>query len=163
MSSSIVVAFPKQEIAQNVKKILAQSGYSVQASCTTGAQALASMGDLEGGIVVSGPRFVDMMYTELYEYLPEGFQMLLLASASSIQDKQVMEGQVRQRKKRMRNIPRMRSEADRQVIERAKLLLMERNSFSEEEAHRDIQKRSMDNGAGLVEVSQMILSLMGEG
>ena len=184
MSSSIVVAFPKQEIAQNVKKILAQSGYSVQASCTTGAQALASMGDLESGIVVCGPRFVDMMYTELYEYLPEGFQMLLLASASSIQDKQVenlvclampmkvhellqtvemMEGQVRQRKKRMRNIPRKRSEADRQVIERAKLLLMERNSFSEEEAHRYIQKRSMDNGTGLVEVSQMILSLMGEG
>ena len=184
MSSSIVVAFPKQEIAQNVKKILAQSGYSVQASCTTGAQALASMGDLEGGIVVCGPRFVYMMYTELYEYLPEGFQMLLLASASSIQDKQVenlvclampmkvhellqtvemMEGQVRQRKKRMRNIPRKRSEADRQVIERAKLLLMERNSFSEEEAHRYIQKRSMDNGTGLVEVSQMILSLMGEG
>ena len=110
--------------------------------------------------------------------------MLLLASASSIQDKQVenmvclampmkvhellqtvemMEGQVRQRKKRMRNIPRKRSEADRQVIERAKLLLMERNSFSEEEAHRYIQKRSMDNGTGLVEVSQMILSLMGEG
>ena len=49
------------------------------------------------------------------------------------------------------------------MIERAKLLLMERNSFSEEEAHRYIQKRSMDNGTGLVEVSQMILSLMGEG
>ena len=34
---------------------------------------------------------------------------------------------------------------------------------SEEEAHRYIQKRSMENGTGLVEVSQMILSLMREG
>ena len=40
---------------------------------------------------------------------------------------------------------------------------MERNGFSEEEAHRYIQKRSMDNGTELVEVSQMILSLMQEG
>ena len=37
------------------------------------------------------------------------------------------------------------------------------HGFSEEEAHRYIQKRSMDNGTGLVEVSQMILSLMQEG
>ena len=49
------------------------------------------------------------------------------------------------------------------VIENAKALLMERNKFSEEEAHRYIQKRSMENGTGLVEVSQMILSLMREG
>jgi response regulator NasT len=37
---------------------------------------------------------------------------------------------------------------------------MERNSMTEEEAHRYIQKRSMDNGTGMVETAQMILSLM---
>ena len=49
------------------------------------------------------------------------------------------------------------------IIRQAKELLMVRNSFTEEEAHRYIQKRSMDNGTGLVEVSQMILSLLQEG
>ena len=48
------------------------------------------------------------------------------------------------------------------MIEQAKAVLMERNSFSEDEAHRYIQKRSMDNGTGLVETAQMILSLMTE-
>ena len=47
-------------------------------------------------------------------------------------------------------------------MEKAKAVLMERNGFSEEEAHRYIQKRSMDNGTGLVETAQMILSLMTE-
>jgi len=37
---------------------------------------------------------------------------------------------------------------------------MNRNGLSEEEAHHYIQKRSMDNGTGMVEVSQMIISLM---
>ena len=166
--SNIVIAFPKQEVAQNVKKILSQSGYSVQAVCTTGAQALNSINNLESGILICGCRFIDMMYTEIYEYLPPEFQMLLIASASSIQEREIsnvemMEGEIRRRRKRMRQRPKVRSGEDQKVIQKAKELLMERNGFSEEEAHRYIQKRSMDNGTELVEVSQMILSLMQEG
>ena len=182
--SNIVIAFPKKEVAQNIRKILSQSGYSVQAVCSTGAQALASVNNLENGILICGSRFIDMMYMEIHDYLPPEFQMLLIASPTSIQEREVenlvclelpmkvhellqtlemMDGQIRRRRKRLRNIPRQRSEEDRQMIEQAKALLMDRNKFSEEEAHRYIQKRSMENGTGLVEVAQMILSLMQDG
>lgn len=182
--SNIVIAFPKKEVAQNIRKILSQSGYSVQAVCSTGAQALASVNNLENGILICGSRFIDMMYMEIHDYLPPEFQMLLIASPTSIQEREVenlvclelpmkvhellqtlemMEGQILRRRKRFRNIPRQRSEEDRQMIEQAKALLMDRNKFSEEEAHRYIQKRSMENGTGLVEVAQMILSLMQDG
>lgn len=182
--SNIVIAFPKKEVAQNIRKILSQSGYSVQAVCSTGAQALASVNNLENGILICGSRFIDMMYMEIHDYLPPEFQMLLIASPTSIQEREVenlvclelpmkvhellqtlemMEGQIRRRRKRFRSIPRQRSEEDRQMIEQAKALLMDRNKFSEEEAHRYIQKRSMENGTGLVEVAQMTLSLMQDG
>lgn len=182
--SNIVIAFPKKEVAQNIRKILSQSGYSVQAVCSTGAQALANVNNLENGILICGSRFIDMMYMEIHDYLPPEFQMLLIASPTSIQEREVenlvclelpmkvhellqtlemMEGQIRRRRKRFRSIPRQRSEEDRQMIEQAKALLMDRNKFSEEEAHRYIQKRSMENGTGLVEVAQMILSLMQDG
>ena len=182
--SNIVIAFPKKEVAQNIRKILSQSGYSVQAVCSTGAQALASVNNLENGILICGSRFIDMMYMEIHDYLPPEFQMLLIASPTSIQEREVenlvclelpmkvhellqtlemMEGQIRRRRKRFRSIPRQRSEEDRQMIEQAKALLMDRNKFSEEEAHRYTQKRSMENGTGLVEVAQMILSLMQDG
>ena len=182
--SNIVIAFPTKEVAQNIRKILSQSGYSVQAVCSTGAQALASVNNLENGILICGSRFIDMMYMEIHDYLPPEFQMLLIASPTSIQEREVenlvclelpmkvhellqtlemMEGQIRRRRKRFRSIPRQRSEEDRQMIEQAKALLMDRNKFSEEEAHRYIQKRSMENGTGLVEVAQMILSLMQDG
>ena len=54
-----------------------QNGHHVDAICTTGAQALQNANELEGGIMVCGYRFVDMMYTELHDYLPAQFEMLL--------------------------------------------------------------------------------------
>ena len=75
--SNIVIAFSKPEVAAGIKKILTQSGYSVQAVCTTGAQALASVNNLECGILICGCRFMDMMYMEIHDYLPPEFQMLL--------------------------------------------------------------------------------------
>ena len=80
-----------------------------------------------------------------------------------LQTVEMMEGEIRRRRKLRRQMPRHRSEEDQQIISRAKEVLMDRNGFTEEEAHRYIQKRSMDNGTGLVEVSQMILSLMEDG
>lgn len=181
--NNIIVAFPKEDVARNIKKILAQSGYSVVSVCTTGAQALASVNNLETGIIVCGYRFVDMMYTEVYEYLPKGFQMLLIASPTNVIDNNVenlislslplkvhelmqtvemMDGYITRYKKRQKKKPKIRSEAELEIIDRAKRRLMERNGLSEEEAHRYIQKRSMEDGTGLVEISEMILSLMSE-
>lgn len=37
---------------------------------------------------------------------------------------------------------------------------MERNHLSEEEAHRYLQKQSMDMGRSMLETAQMILALM---
>lgn len=182
--SDILVVFPKREVAQNIKRILSQSGYTVTGVCTTGAAALSAAQQMEGGIVICGFRFADMMYTELYEYLPEGFQMLLIASAANVMGREVddliclsmplkvhellqtvemMEYTINRRRRMARRQPRQRTEEEQQAIEQAKRLLMARNSFTEEEAHRYIQKRSMDNGTGLVETAQMILSLMGDG
>ena len=121
------------------------------------------------------------MYSEIYEYMPKEFQMLLIASAAGIMEKNVdnlmslsmplkvhellqtvemMDYTITRRRKKLRQRPKVRSKEDQEMLNSAKTVLMERNGFSEEEAHRYIQKRSMDNGTGLVETAQMILSLM---
>ena len=168
--NNIVIAFPKKEVANSIKKILAQSGYTVTAVANTGASALSSMNGLNMG-----------MYSEIYEYMPREFQMLLIASAAGIMEKNVdnlmslsmplkvhellqtvemMDYTITRRRKKLRQRPKVRSKEDQEMLSSAKAVLMERNGFSEEEAHRYIQKRSMDNGTGLVETAQMILSLM---
>lgn len=46
------------------------------------------------------------------------------------------------------------------MIAKAKELLMDRNNMTETEAHRYIQKCSMDNGTNLVETARMVISLI---
>ena len=50
----------------------------------------------------------------------------------------------------------------REEIRKAKELLMTRNNMSEEEAHRYLQKSSMDSGTNMVETAEMVLSIMAE-
>ncbi len=179
--TNLIVAFPKEDSARSIKKLLMQNGHHVDAVCTTGAQALQSANELGGGIVVCGYRFVDMMYTELYEYLPPGFEMLLVASPSNcagrdvknlvclatplkcnelLQTVEMMEYTQMRRRKKQKSKPTERSGEEQELIAKAKALLMERNDLSEAEAHHYLQKRSMDNGTGLTETAQMILSLL---
>ena len=64
------------------------------------------------------------------------------------------------RKKKQREKPRVRNEEEVATIAKAKRLLMERNNMTEEEAHRYLQKHSMDNSTNMVETAQMVLSMM---
>ena len=51
-----------------------------------------------------------------------------------------------------------RSEEERAVVEQAKSVLMASRGISEEEAHRYLQKRSMDSGARLLDTARQVLS-----
>lgn len=179
--NNIVIAFPKIEAGLNIRKILAQSGYNVAGVYTTGAQVLANLPELENGVLICGARFVDMVYSELCEYLPQGFEMLLVASHATVMEKEVenlvslampfkvhellqtlemMDERASRQRRRRRKMPKVRSREDEATLKKAKALLMERNQMSEEEAHQYVQRRSMESGTGLVEVAQMIISLM---
>ena len=67
--------------------------------------------------------------------------------------------QARKRKKK-KGKPRQRSEEEQKILWEAKAVLMERNHMTEEEAHRYIQKCSMDSGNSLMETAQMVISMI---
>ena len=62
--------------------------------------------------------------------------------------------------KKKKSVPKKRSSAEQKYIDDAKRALMIKNNMVEEEAFRYIQKCSMDSGTNMVEVSQMILSMI---
>lgn len=181
--ADIIVAFPKIEDAKNLRKLLNRNGYDVTMVCDTGAQIISAVNELDGGIVLCGYHFSDMHFSEINEYLPRGFQMLLLASPAKLAENDVsdlislampfrlqdllntlemMLGQYRRWKKKQRHKPKVRSESDKRRMDAAKALLMERNQMTEEEAHRYLQKLSMDGGNSIVETAEMILELNGK-
>ena len=179
--TNIIVVFPKPEDARSIRNFLMRSGYSVAATCTSGTVALQAVDNLNEGIIVCGYRYRDMLYDELFENLPATFEMLLVASERVIEEgipqgvtgismplkvqelvealARILFSLERERKKR-RTAPRQKSAEELKQIAQAKALLMERNRMSEEEAHRYLQKTSMDSGTNIAETAQMLLSLM---
>ena len=55
--------------------------------------------------------------------------------------------------------PSNRSEEDDKIIDSAKLYLMEKYRMTEQQAHRFIQKRSMDTGSRFVDTARQILHI----
>ena len=82
--TNIIVVLPKLEEAKGVKSILVRSGFQVTGICTTGTQAISQVDGLNDGIVICSYKLADMIYTELHDDLPEGFEMLLMADRKSV-------------------------------------------------------------------------------
>ncbi len=179
--TNIIVVLPKLEDAKSIKNILVRNGFRVTGICTTGAQAISQADGLHDGIIICSYKLMDMVYSELHEYLPAGFEMLLMASQHLINECYgndivclsmplkvndlistvgMMTEEIERRRRRNRLKPKVRSAEEEASIQEAKELLMARNHMTEEEAHRYLQKSSMDSGTNLVETAQMVLSMM---
>lgn len=177
---TVLVAMPKSEDAVRIMGLVQGQGMMLDSEvCSTGAEVLRIANERDFGVVICTKRLRDMAYSELIEYLPSTFGMIILTKDSTLEtfsDRMVklmlplrtselvatiemlVSGYYRPRKKKQKP-PRVRSEEEKQVIDRAKSILMERNGMSEPEAFRYIQKTSMDTGRTTVETAEMILFL----
>ena len=177
----IIVVFPQMKDGQGIRNLLVRNGYRVGIACTSGAQAKTYMDNIDYGIVVCGYKFSDMMYSELFHDLGPTFEMLLVASRAKLEEgvadgivcvemplkyydllntlEMMMQALERIRKKG-RQKPKERNIAQKAIIDEAKKLLMNTRNMTEEEAHRFIQKSSMDSGTNMVETAQMVLQIM---
>lgn len=179
--TNIIVVLPKLEDAKNIRNILVRNGFPVTGVCTTGAQAISQADDLNGGIVVCSYKLADMIYSQLRECLPDGFEMLLIASKRLISECygndivclsmplkvddlantiNMMQEGIERRRRRQKQKPRVRNSEEESAIKAAKEILMARNYMTEEEAHRYLQKCSMDSGTNMAETAHMVLSMM---
>lgn len=182
--TGIIVAFPNRDIAAGIRNLLVKGGMTVTGVCTSGAQAMNFADALDEGIIVCGYKLKDMMYTDLREYLPESFEILLVASKEKwdtglmegvtglpmpikayelLDTLQMMSENMEQRRKKRRTEKRTRNLKQQAVVKEAKALLMERSHMSEEEAHRYLQKNSMDSGTTMAETAEKILSMIERG
>lgn len=180
--ASIVVVFPKIEDAKSIKNLLVRSGFTVNGVCSTGNKALEMVDGLASGVVISAYKLPDMLFSQLAANLPPGFELLLMASQGNIQNAGLSSGMmavsmplkvndlintvdmictnIDRRRRKAKLVPRERNPEEQALIQKAKELLMDRNHMTEEDAHRYIQKCSMDSGTNMVEAAHMILDLM---
>lgn len=178
--AGIIVVFPNQEDSRAIKNLLVRNGFNAVASCTSGAQAISRADDIGEGIIISGYRLTDMQYKDILESVEGRFEMLLIASQDRLLEEEVsvstltmpikvrdlintvemMEHNILAKRYRKKSKAHKRDPQEQAIIEQAKNVLMEKNHISEMEAHRYIQKTSMDSGNNMVETAKMILTIM---
>ena len=174
----IIVAFPKAENGKNIKNVLVRNGYQVVCVCTNGAQVIQEANGLQDGLVLCTYKLSDMIYQELAECLPPGFEMIVISTKDQWNENgtpgivglsvplkihellstvEMVSYNLERKRRKRRNAPRKRTKEEQELVDRAKAILMERNQMTEEEAHRYLQKRSMTTRRKMAEVAAEII------
>lgn len=171
----IVVAFASEEAQRRILRLLESDGWRPAAVCAAGAEVIRTVRKLGSAIVVCGFRLWDMTAASLADDLRQNAVLLVVSSAVNLD---LCEGEnlyklatpvrrgdffatlelLRQfEEKNLHHPPSKRREEEQQLIRKAKELLMDVNRMTEGEAHRFLQKRSMDAGLKMAETAQLII------
>lgn len=183
---NVIVGFSERSKGEVIKDIIVKSGFVDTELCTSGDEVLRLANQYAGGIVVCGYKVGGMIYTEVYELLPDDFGMLVLLSRNQAElvDNQdifklvlpINKADLSRTMNMILEIGRkhtsskkavkedksaaakaLRTEEDKLTIEKAKILLMNKFNITEDAAHRFIQKNSMNKGMKMVETAKIIL------
>ena len=172
----IIVAFPKPEDSRAIRSLLSRNGFNVVANCTTGASAINRADDIGEGIIITGYKLPDMLYSDIVDNVGDNFEVILLASKSRLMEDntgvatlemplkvrdlinsvEMMENQILSKRHKTKRKPGTRSPEDQAIINQAKEALMTVQNLTEEQAHRYLQKNAMDSGCTRVEVAKMV-------
>lgn len=169
--NSVIVAFANPEAQQRIVRMLESGGWRVAGCFCTGADVIRAVRKLGGAIVICGFKLRDTTADFLAQDLRGSAMLLVVSSPVNLSFCQgenlfklatpasraeffatldLLDQSVKPR-------PPRRKAEDQRLIERAKALLMDVNRMTESEAHRFLQKRSMDTGSRLVDTAQWVL------
>lgn len=171
----VIVAFESTKNCWHIKEVLESAGAASCIVCRSAAEVKRMVSKQYITTVVSGYKFQDGSAEGLYDDLPPTCAMLVLArqdlldiignedifkltAPASRSDLLSSVRMLLQMGRRMERFIRpQRSEEERKLISEAKAVLMARNGMTEEQAHRLLQKQSMDSGAKLVQTARLVV------
>lgn len=168
--AKIIMGFSNRQALEKLSVPLERSGFNVLRKCLTGNEIMRAFSMCPDGILICGARFQDRTADQIAADLDERAMMLLIDRPerlamcenpnaerlampfSATELVQTVERMVAQHDARM---PR-RTEEERAEVERAKEILMRERGFTEPEAHRFLQKKSMSMNVRLIEYARLI-------
>ena len=169
----VIVAFERQSNCDRLREALESTGEFTCLTCRSAAQVKRTVGKLRLDLVVCGFKLADESCETLYGDLPQRCAMLMVAPQAQLDlcaaagvlklpapvDRRSLLASVRllAQLTQGREVPVRRSEAEQRLVEQAKAALMDQNGMTEEQAHRFLQKRSMNRGARLADAARQVL------
>lgn len=171
-----VVAFESEKDQEAIAGMLEKNGISVRDRCRTGQEVIRAIKRMGGGIVVAGYKFPDMTTEHVaYQLKEDGASILMVAKGTHldmVENEDIFRipapfrpaelvGAVNMLlqldQQRFRTAAARRTVDEKQLITKAKELLMEKQQYTEEQAHRYLQRRSMETSLKMTEVAKLII------
>ena len=167
----IVVVSQSEDSRSKVSRLLASSGFQVFRSCSSGGELRRALSESEDCVVVMIGFTPDCKPDELLWDYKDSVQILLIARQSVLENVespeifrltmpasgQTVVGAVEMLTQLHRmHMPRRTGE-NRNVVERAKALLMKEKGLTEPEAHHAMQQYAMNHGVKMTEFAARIL------
>ena len=172
----IIVAFERQSNAEKIREILEGSGEFSCLMCRSADQVKRTVHKLRLDLVVCGFKLADQSCESMYHDLPRRCAVLMVAPQAQLdlcETKGIFKlpapvrrsellasmrllAQLSRAVKPERG-PVQRSQEDRELVEQAKQILIEYSGMTEDQAHRFLQKQSMDSGARMADTARQVL------
>ena len=164
----IIVVYPSRDTAMKLRALIEKGGYHVSHICAHGSTALEIAQEKQNGVIVCPFVMRDMSSADLADALPNDFDvialskngseqymgnMLTLAMPLNVNEFLQTVGILSSSQSGFTK----RSESEHEYISKAKEALMSIKGMSEMQAHKYLQKVSMNSGKKLLQTAMDIL------
>ena len=171
----LIVAFPSDTAAQRICAWLAQSGFPARTVCRTGAEVVRAVRYMGGGCVICAARLPDYTADALCDDLEGQADLLVIGKPEQLSNcenpairrlplpvnrMQLAEAAQALIRAQQLRAPAPPSAQDQQVIQRAKALLQTLRGMTEPEAHRYLQRRSMEAHRKMAATAQLVIAAL---
>ncbi len=172
----VIVAFESEKTSHRIKDILEQEYTASCILCRSADQVRRAIHKSHISTVVCGYKFPDGSAEDLFADLPITCSMLMVATNDMLEmceEKDIFKlaapvskrdliatvQMLLQMSHRLEKFVRpQRKQEEQSLVEEAKAILIRRNGMTEEQAHRYLQKKSMDSGMKMVQMAEVILA-----
>ncbi len=172
----IVIAGSTEKSRAGLAQLLSASGHLVYRVCAGAPELRRVLNECDDGLLILAGQLPGCSADEIFWDYGKNVQILLIAAPSVLEaceetgifrlslptSRQAVLGAVEMltQLNRMR-MPR-RTADDRQLVERAKRLLMRREGLTEPQAHRALQQAAMNRGMRMTDCAAQIIRASGE-
>lgn len=172
---SVIVAFEREKTGERVRDVIESSGVASCLLCRSAAEVKRLVYEQRIGVVICGHKLPDESAELLFSDLPSTCSMLVIAMKSLldlISEEDIhklpapasrgeltsaVQELVRASARAERFVRPLRGREERELVTKAKAYLETRRGMTEEQAHRFLQKISMDHGLKLHEAAKWVL------
>ena len=176
---TIVVAFESESTRNRITEILDSNSSLPKRLCRTGKEAIRNVRMLGGGIVICPYKLSDMTADDLAFYIQDIGAVIVIAPTGMLElcgNKGIYKLNTPLKKRSLISAVEKLLKIDSQkspkekgkksaeeidAIDEAKYILMKKYNMSETEAHRLLQKKSMDLGFKLITTARFIIKSNG--